>query len=90
MTLISSFQFFGTNVDKYADLRPQRQRVKQNTCCHTRMGKPKQRWHSEQEAKRFLKSRVDKYNGGDWLLQEPYPCRVHKGDWHLRKKRTIG
>lgn len=64
-------------MDKYKKLAPRdkyRYKPQKNTCCHSRVGMAKKLYESAAEA------------SSTGLV--PYECRVHKGKWHAKTKRT--
>ncbi len=56
-------------------------RKRPKTCCVSKVGIAKQFWGSEDGAREFIGVRA--LEGA----LEPYPCRQHGGNWHVRSKR---
>jgi len=63
-------------MDKYKSQAPHdkyRYKTRKGTCCYSRVGTVKVSFSSKEKA--------------EATGLEGYPCRVHEGKWHGRKKR---
>lgn len=51
------------------------------TCCVSKRGIVKQFWVGEDGAREFITDKSLE------AVLEPYPCRQHEGNWHVRSLR---
>lgn len=67
------------NLEEGTEMTKQRDALhyRRATCCWSRMGVPKHRWGSREEAQEHT-------HGG---IYEPYECEQFWGQWHVRSKR---